>query len=338
MRHITIKDLAKLLDVSIATVSRALNNDKNIKLETKEKILRAAEQHGYRRNPVAINLKSGRSNTIGVIVPEINTPFFSKIIEGMQSVLYANGLKVIVAYSNEDTNREKENLLLMEQFMVDGIIVGICHKDKNKDVFNNLIAKGIPLVFYDRIPSDIEASKVIIDDYRKSFFLVEYLIRKGLKSIAHIKAPNYMQSSDVRYQGYRDALHKFRIPFRKELVILSQGMSFDDGILAVKQLIDSKQQIEAIFAFTDTVAIGAMNYIMDNGIKVPEDIAVAGFSGTILSEVIRPSLTTVEQPLFEMGESSARLLLEKINNRLTECQTIVLDAEIKIRNSTEKMG
>lgn len=336
MKHITIKDLAKLLNVSIATVSRALNNDKNIKEDTKHRILQAAEQYGYRRNPIAINLKSGRSNTIGVIVPEINTPFFSKIIEGIQNVLYANGWKVIVAYSNENTDREKENLLLMEQFMVDGVIIGICHKDKNKDVFTNLMAKGIPLVFYDRIPSDIEVSKVIIDDYRKSFFLVEYLIRKGMKNIAHIKAPDYMQSSDVRYQGYKDALHKFRIPFRKELVILSKGMSFDDGVLAVKQLIDSKQQIEAIFAFTDTVAIGAMNYLMDNGIKVPDDIAVAGFSGTIFSEVIRPSLTTVEQPLLEMGESSARLLLEKINNRSTECQTIVLDAEIKLRNSTEK--
>lgn len=336
MKDITIKDLAKELNVSIATISRALSGDKNIRQDTKDRILAAAEKLGYRRNPVAINLQSGRTNTIGVIVPEMETPFFPRIIEGIQSVMYSKGLKVIIAQSDEDTIRERYNLLLMESFMVDGIIMGICHKDKNKNEFQRLINKGIPLVFYDRIPNDIDVSKVIIDDYIKSFFLVEHLIRKGIREIAHIKAPDHMQSSHIRFKGYKDALEKFKIPYNEQLVIRSLGMSFEDGKIAAKQLINKRIPMDAIFACTDTVAIGAMNYFQDNNIRVPDDIAIAGFSGTILSQVVRPALTTVEQPLFKMGEVCAEILLEKINDPTLENKTVVLDAELKIRDSTEK--
>lgn len=336
MKNITIKDLAKELKVSIATISRALNGDKNIRQETRDKILEAAERYGYKRNPVAINLQSGRTNTIGVIVPEMETPFFPRIIEGIQKVLYAKGLKVIIAQSDENTEREKENLTLMENFMVDGIIIGICHKDKNKDVFQRLTDKGIPLVFYDRIPNDIDASKVIIDDYSKAFFLVEHLIRKGIRNIAHITSPDYMQSAGIRLKGYKDALAKFKIPYNEQLVIKSSGMSFKDGAVAAEQLLKKDIPTEAIFACTDTVAIGAMNYLQDNKIRVPDEIAVAGFSGTVLSQVVRPSLTTVEQPLLQMGEVCAELLLEKINNPSIKNHTVTLEAEIKYRASTER--
>lgn len=336
MKNITIKDIAKELNISIATVSRAISGDKNIRQETKKLVLEAVDKYGYKRNPVAINLKSGRTNTIGVIVPEMKTPFFSSIIEGIQNVMYPRGVKVIIAQSDENTEREKENLLLMESFMVDGIIIAICHKDKNKNEFKRLIKKGLPLVFYDRIPNDIDVSKVIIDDYAKSFFLVEYLIRKGFKKIAHIVAPEYMQSSNIRFKGYRDALAKFKMPYDEQLVVKSLGMSFEDGVIATEQLIRKEIRVEAIFACTDTIAIGAMNYLQDNNIRVPDDIAVAGFSGTVLSKVVRPALTTVEQPLLKMGEMCADVLLEKINDSSIENRTVILDATIEYRASTEK--
>lgn len=336
MKNITIKDIAKELNISIATVSRAISGDKNVRQETKKLVLEAVDKYGYKRNPVAINLKSGRTNTIGVIVPEMKTPFFSSIIEGIQNVMYPRGVKVIIAQSDENTEREKENLLLMESFMVDGIIIGICHKDKNKDEFKRLIKKGLPLVFYDRIPNDIDVSKVIIDDYAKSFFLVEYLIRKGFKKIAHIVAPEYLQSSNIRFKGYRDALAKFKMPYDEQLVVKSLGMSFEDGVIATEQLIRKEIRVEAIFACTDTIAIGAMNYLQDNNIRVPDDIAVAGFSGTVLSKVVRPALTTVEQPLLKMGEMCADVLLEKINDSSIENRTVILDATIEYRASTEK--
>lgn len=281
MKHITIKDIAKELSVSVATVSRALSGDKNIRRETKEKILEMAERLGYMPNPVALNLKSMRTNTIGVIVPEMDTPFYARIIDGMQNVLYKKGLKVIIAQSGEDFEREKENLRLMERFMVDGIIIGICHKDKNKSEFQRLITKGIPLVFYDRIPIGIDVSKVIADDYIKTSFLMEHLIRKGIREIAHIKAPDYMESSSVRFRAYKDALEKFKIPYNEELVIESPGMHFEDGIRATKNLLEKNIPIKAIFVYTDLVAVGVMHYLRSQNISIPQDIAVAGFSGVL---------------------------------------------------------
>lgn len=335
MKHITIKDIAKELSVSVATVSRALSGDKNIRRETKEKILEMAERLGYMPNPVALNLKSMRTNTIGVIVPEMDTPFYARIIDGMQNVLYKKGLKVIIAQSGEDFEREKENLRLMERFMVDGIIIGICHKDKNKSEFQRLITKGIPLVFYDRIPIGIDVSKVIADDYIKTSFLIEHLIRKGIREIAHIKAPDYMESSSVRFRAYKDALEKFKIPYNEELVIESPGMHFEDGIKATKNLLEKNIPIKAIFVYTDLVAVGVMHYLRSQNISIPQDIAVAGFSGTILSEMVYPALTTVDLPLIEMGERAAELILQKIDNPSVGNQTITVDAKIQLRESTE---
>lgn len=297
--------------------------------------METAERLGYMRNPVAINLQSGRTNTIGVIVPEMDTPFYGRITDGIQNVLYKKGLKVIIAQSGENPEREKENLRVMESFMVDGIIVGICHKDRNKNEFQRLMDKGMPLVFYDRIPVDINVSKVIVDDYIKTFFLIEHLIRKGIREIAHIKAPDFMESSSVRFRAYKDALEKFKIPYNEELVIKSPGMHFEDGIKAAELLMKKNLPIKAIFAYTDLVAVGVMNYLRSKNIRIPEDIAVAGFSGTILSEMVYPPLTTVDLPLIEMGEVAAELILEMINNPGSGNKTITLDAKIRWRESTE---
>lgn len=297
--------------------------------------METAERLGYMRNPVAINLQSGRTNTIGVIVPEMDTPFYGRITDGIQNVLYRKGLKVIIAQSGENPEREKENLRVMESFMVDGIIVGICHKDRNKNEFQRLMDKGIPLVFYDRIPVDINVSKVIVDDYIKTFFLIEHLIRKGIREIAHIKAPDFMESSSVRFRAYKDALEKFKIPYNEELVIKSPGMHFEDGIKAAELLMKKNLPIKAIFAYTDLVAVGVMNYLRSKNIRIPEDIAVARFSGTILSEMVYPPLTTVDLPLIEMGEVAAELILEMINNPGSGNKTITLDAKIRWRESTE---
>lgn len=333
MKHVTIKDIANHLTLSVSTVSRALTDDKNIRKETKEKVLAAAKALGYRPNPVATNLKYGRTNTVGVIVPEMVTPFASQVIEGIQKVLYAKGLKVIIAQSDENPQREKENLQLMESFMVDGIIICLCHHAENRGLYTRLQEEGIPMVFFDRIPEDKDASKVIVDDYAKSFFIVEHLIRSGRRRIAHLQAPSYIYNSVERFRGYKDALAKFRIPYDDSLVIKT-GMTIDDGRCAAEQLIRANASFDALFAFTDTLAIGAMNYLREQGISIPEEVAIASFSGTILSTIVYPQLTTVEQPLEEMGEAAARLMLEKINDPSAANRTIVLDAKIRVRGST----
>lgn len=333
MKHVTIKDIANHLTLSVSTVSRALTDDKNIRRETKEKVLAAAKALGYRPNPVATNLKYGRTNTVGVIVPEMVTPFASQVIEGIQKILYAKGLKVIIAQSDENPQREKENLQLMESFMVDGIIICLCHHAENRALYTRLQEEGIPMVFFDRIPEDKDASKVIVDDYAKSFFMMEHLIRSGRRRIAHLQAPSYIYNSVERFRGYKDALTKFRIPYDDSLVIKT-GMTIDDGRRAAEQLTRANTSFDALFAFTDTLAIGAMNYLREQGISIPEEVAIASFSGTILSTIVYPQLTTVEQPLEEMGEAAARLMLEKINDPSAANRTIVLDAKIRVRGST----
>lgn len=336
MSRVTIKDIARRLLLSNATVSRALTGDNNIRPETRDKVLAMAREMGYRANPVARNLQSKRTNTVGVIVPEMVTPFYPRIVDGVQKILYDKHLKVIIAQTNESPEREREVLRMMEDFMVDGIIIGICHKSINKDEYLRIMKDGTPIVFCDRMPEGMDVHRVIVDDYVKSFFLVEHLIRSGHRRIAHIRGPEFISGSYDRMRGYRDALEKFKIPYDGTIVIESRSMDYSDGQAAAQMLLDKKLDFDAIFGFTDTVSIGAMNHLIRNGYKVPDDIAVASFSGSEMSEILMPSLTSVEQPREKMGEACAELILELIKNPSMPPKSIVLDAEIKYRESTEK--
>ncbi|MFI3304309.1 MAG: LacI family DNA-binding transcriptional regulator [Rikenellaceae bacterium] len=333
-RRITIKDIAEHLTISVSTVSRAMTDDKNIRQETKDKVLAAAAELGYRPNPVATNLKYGRTNTVGVIVPEMITPYAAQVIGGIQSVLYGLGIKVIIAESHESWESERDNLKTMEKFMVDGIIVSLCDYKRNLDEYQRLQEAGMPMVFFDRIPHEMNVSQVVVDDYIKSFFLIEHLIRSGRKRIVLIQGPDYIYNSVERARGYRDALKKFDVAYDPQLV-LSCGVTFDDGADAADRLIDNGIQFDAIFAFTDTIAIGAMNHLRDKGWKIPEEIAVASFSGTVLSTIVHPQLTSIEPPLRDIGIESAKLIMEKIKDHDSPTRSIVLDAQIRLRASTE---
>ena len=336
MKYITIKDIARHLSISVSTVSRALGDDKNIRKETKEKVIEAAKRLGYRPNPVAINLKYGHTNTVGVIVPEMVTPFASRVINGIQEVLHTKNIKVIIAESGGDPEKEKENLQLMEGFMVDGIIC-LCSYKRNKEEYARLQQAGMPMVFYDRIPYGLEVPQVIVDDYMKSFFLVESLIRSGRKQIVHIQGPDDIYNSIERVRGYKDALAKFGIPFDKNNMLIKTGMTFEEGKKAADILVERNIPFNAIFAFTETLAIGAMNRLRELGKKIPEEIAVASFSGTELSNIVYPKLTTVEPPLYQMGKKAAELILEKIKDPASPNHSTVLDAEIKLRASTPRL-
>lgn len=334
MKRVTIKDIADYLSISVSTVSRALTDDKNIREQTKARVKAAAQELGYKPNPVATNLKFGRSNTIGVIVPEMVTPFASQIIGGIQDVLYKQGIKVIIADSNESWQLERDNLAMMENFMVDGIVVSLCDYKQNRDEYLRLQKQGMPMVFFDRIPHNMEVSQVIVDDYIKAFFMVEHLIRSGRKNIVHLQGPDYVYNSVERARGYRDALAKFRMQSSAEQNIVC-GLEFKDGATTAQKLVDQKVEFDAIFAFTDTLAIGAMNELRRLGRNVPEDVAVASFSGTVLSTVVNPELTTVEAPLQQIGAQAAELVLEKIRKPDSPIRSIVLDAQIVLRESTE---
>ena len=333
MKHVTIKDIARSLCISVSTVSRALTDDKNIRRETREAVLREAERLGYRRNPVAMNLKMGRTNTIGVIVPEMHTPYASQVVAGIQSVLYKNNQKVMMAESDENPDRERENLQMMEDFMVDGLIVSLCSWRKNADVYRRLAESGMAIVFYDRLPHGMDdMPQVMVDDNNDSYFMTEHLIRLGRRRIAYLYGPDDVYNTVERGRGYREAMEKFHI-YDPQLVV-NTGMTFVDGAAAIDRLIADGTAFDAVYAFTDTLAIGAMNRLRELGRRVPEDVAVAGFSGTELSTIVYPQLTTVEPPLSEMGQRAAELVLEKVRNPEAENRHIVVRTEMKCRAST----
>ena len=313
MRFVTIKDIARALDLSVSTVSRALNDDNNIRQETRQKVLATAKQMGYMKSPVAMNLKFGYTKTIGVIVPEMTTPYASLVIDGIQNVCYANHYKVVIASSGEDAEKERQSIEIMYQFMVDGIIACRTDNRQNHDLYQSILDRKMPLVLYDRLSPDLDAPHVGIDDETKAFFLIDHLIRKGRKRIAFIGIdPNIVFNAQKRYNGYSMALERHHITPDPDLVVWANGMSYSDGGVAIDRLLG--KSIDAVFAFTDTLAIGAMNRLTSMGRRVPEDIAVAGFSGTIISSIVNPQLTTGKQP---------------------EKKEVTLDAEIIYRKSTE---
>ena len=333
MKHVTIKDIARSLCISVSTVSRALTDDKNIRRETREAVLREAERLGYRRNPVAMNLKMGRTNTIGVIVPEMHTPYASQVVAGIQSVLYKNNQKVMIAESDENPNRERESLQMMEEFMVDGLIVSICSYKHNVETYRRLASEGMAIVFYDRIPHGMDdMPQVMVDDNNDSYFMAEHLIRLGRRRIAYLYGPDDVYNAVERAGGYREAMEKFHL-YNPELVVKT-GMTFADGAAAVDSLVRQGIEFDAVYAFTDTLAIGAMNRLRELGRRIPEDVAVAGFSGTELSTIVYPQLTTVEPPLVEIGQRAAEMVLEKVRNPEAENRKIVLRTEMKCRAST----
>lgn len=331
-KHVTIKDIARSLCISVSTVSRALTDDKNIRKETRDMVVEEAKRLGYKRNPVAMNLKMGRTNTIGVIVPEMHTPYASQVIGGIQEILYKKNQKVMIAESDENPCRELENLKMMEQFMVDGLIVSLCSYRKNIEMYQQLEEAGMAVVFYDRIPYGMDVSQVLVEDNVDSYFMVEHLIRLGRKRIAYIQGPDDIYNAYQRGLGYREAMEKFRL-FDPSLIVKT-GMTFKDGADAIDRLIYNKVDFDSVFAFTDTLAIGAQNRLRALGKRVPEDIFVASFSGTELSTIVSPQITTMEPPLEEMGRKAAELVMEKINNPETENKMIVLKTTMRCREST----
>lgn len=334
MKRATIKDLSKFLSLSTSTISRALLNDKNVNFETRQRVLDAADQLGYKPNLTALNLKSGKSKTIGIVVPEMVTPFSAKVLEGIQNVLYPLGYRLVITQCDENPLIERENLELLEGFDVDGIIINVCHETFNNDIYRRIMGQGIPLVFFDRIPDKaLDVSKVIVDDYIKTSLMVEHLVETGRKKIAYIMGPPTIRNVRERFNGYKRIVDKHGI-FDERLITQTEGMTFNDGRNAIQQLLDKKVEFDSVFAFSDTLAIGAMNFLLEKSLKIPGDVSVASFSGTELSTMVYPQLTSVQQPLTKMGEIAAELILEKIKDNSTPSKTVSLDALLVFRTST----
>ena len=333
MKRVTIKDIAHSLRLSPSTVSRALSDDKNIRKETKQRIFKMAEELGYRRNNLAASLRCGQTHTVGVIASEMLSPFSSLVLNGIQEVMHRNGVCLLVANSDNSSGQELRNLQIMENSLVEGIIMSAVDRSNNADELKRIRAKGIPVVCFAHAPAGLDIPRVVTNDYDKALYLMDHLVCSGRRRIVHVKGPENCSGITDIHKAYLDSLKRFRIDFDPTLV-RPASISIEEGRRVATELTEEKVAFDALFACDDLIAIGAMNRLRELGVRIPEDVSIAGFYGSPLSRIVFPPLTTVEPPLLEMGQKAAELLLLQINNPEAKAGKVIVDARLQLRAST----
>ena len=340
MKDITLKEIATTLGISITTVSKALKNYPDVSAKTKQAVIELAQSLHYTPNSFAVNLRTKESKTIGLIIPEVMHHFFSNVINAIIDEAEKNGYLVIILQSNETITLERKQVDLLINKRVDGILMSLSNETNYDDHIQEIIKRKIPFVMFDKISKLAPCSKVIIDDQKAGFNAVQHLIDMGCKKIAHIRGPLNPQNSIDRFIGYKKALEKNNIGYDASLVYTCDKVTFQEGFNFTAQILKEHPDVDGIFVITDLVAAGIISYCNENKIKIPEQIAVIGFSNWFMSQVISPKLSSVDQPSHEMGVVSFNLLLEEMNCRKDEkifiTKTIELETNIIIRESTHK--
>jgi LacI family transcriptional regulator len=339
MKDTTLKEIALQLGISITTVSKALKNYTDVSPKTKQAVLELAEKLHFTPNSFAVNLRTKESKTVGLIIPEVVHHFFSNIINGIIDEAEKNGYLVIILQSNESLLLEKKQVELLMNKRVDGIMLSLSNESNDEEHLKEIIRKEIALVQFDKISKLIPSSKVIINDQKAAFDAVEHLIKNGCKKIAHIRGPINPQNAIDRFLGYKKALEKNNITFDSKLVYTCENVTFDEGKQFAKQIQEERPNVDGIFVVTDLVAIGALTYFNEVGIKVPDQIKVIGFSNWFMGQVMTPKLSTIDQPSYDMGVSAFQLLLEemicrrenqKFTPRIIELETAIIARESSI--------
>ena len=336
MKQVTIKDVAKILNCSVSTISRAFNDKKDIRKVTRDQILTTAKAMGYSPHPMAKSLLKQCSNQIGVVVPEFVNSFFPEVIIGIQEVFIKKGYQVLIMQSNESYENELENVKAMENNMVEGLILSLSLETKNVDYYKELIKRGFPLVLFNRVSNELDTHKVVMDDYNWAFSATEHLIYQGYRNIFHFSGPKNLSFSQNRIKGFLDAHKKHKLKIDDSQVI-ETGLMISDGEREMERFIVTHNLPDAIFAANDPIAIGAMKMLKEYGYKIPGDVALVGFTETKLAEQIDPPLTTVWQPTKEIGKTAALLLLDLIESKgVFVPKTVVMNGRLNVRESSVK--
>jgi LacI family transcriptional regulator len=335
----TIKDIAKALNLSTSTVSRALRGSYEISADTKKQVLEYAEKINYRPNPIALSLKERRSRAIGIVVSEIANNFFSEAINGIESIAYNCGYHVIITQSHESQERERVNVEHLASRGVDGLLISLSSESVDISYIKELHEKGLPIVFFDRITNEIETHKVVANNYLGAFHATEHLIYEGFKKIAHITSSPYLSISQERLNGYKAALEKHGLAFNESLVKYCNhgGMIVAEVEDALNSLYKSKTKPDAIFAAGDRLTLVCFSILKTMKQKKFEP-GFAGFTNTKVGDLISPALTVVRQPAFEIGQTAIELLIQMIESKrpVTEFETRVLETNLVIRESSIK--
>jgi len=334
-RPVSLKDLANELGVSISTVSRALKNHPNISPELTHKIKELAIKRSYVPNPLAMGLLRQQTKMIGVIVPDIVTYFFASIISGIESVAEEKGYYIVISSSSELYKKEVESVNNLLKARADGLIVCLSQETKDFSHFESLIRDEIPLVFFDRIVESLKVPSIIVDGTEAAKNITHHFYENGCRRIAYISGPEHLNISKDRKQGYLKGLTECGLQFHPELLI-ECNLNAAEATLATRQLLNLKQIPDAIFGINDTVAFAAMKEIKKHQLRIPEDIALVGFTDEFHSKIVDPALTSVSHPTWKMGQEAARILIEIIETGKKSKKQIKLQTELVIRKSSLK--
>jgi LacI family transcriptional regulator len=336
-KDITIYDIAQRLSLSSATVSRALQDHPAINKNTRKKIQQTAKDLGYRHNTFASSLRKQKTNTIGVIVHELNSNFITSVLAGIEKVTTEAGYDLIIAHSSESYTKEAANALNLFHKRVDGLIASLAFDTKDLDHYQSYEEKGIPVIFFDRVEEKSESTKVIIDNYKCGYQATRHLIEQGCKKIVLVTASLKRNVYAQRHKGYTDALYDSGITYEKERVLI-KDLSEQCGVEAALQILKMKPLPDGVFITNDFSAAVCMRTLREHGVRVPEDIAIVGFNNDAISKLVEPQMTTIDYPGIDMGEIAARNLINHLKglSDLKHTNTIVVRSDLIIRSSSLK--
>jgi len=333
----TIKDIASVLKISPAAVSKALHDDSRISAKTKAAVKKVAKELNYQPNHLASALRKGKSNLVGVIVPRTNSNFFSSVIQNIEEVLNKEGYNIIITQSNESFKKECSNIDTLLYTQVDGIIASMANETVSLDHYEKIKSKGIPLIMFDRGENDLNVDYIGINDYDSSHMIVDHLVQQGSKRIAHIGGHRHTRIFNNRIRGYIDALKKHHLPLDEELLIES-SLTIEDGRQKMTQLLALKNRPDAVYVAGDYAALGALQVLNEQKINIPEELALVGFGDEPFTAMVTPTITSINQHSAEIGKQAAYTFLNHAK-KTTVKQTlnkIILDAELIIRDSSNK--
>lgn len=308
---ITIKDIAQALGTSVSTVSRALQGSQSISLEMRKRVNNYAEAHHYQPNTAAANLRTQQSKIIGVILPEFVHYFFSSVLSGIEDVARKNGYSIMIARSGDQYQREVDAVNLFLKNRVCGVIASLAKETQLFDHYQRLLNNNIPIIFFDRICTEIQTERVVVDDYVGAYAAVEYLIKTGCRRIFFYNAPLNLEISKNRRNGYLDAMRKYNIPVENDMMRICD--SREEAMAITPKILQLPNRPDAFFAVNDETAAGILTVCKEANITVPDDISICGFSNGAVAISTDPKLTTVEQKGVEVGECAIQILLDKLD-------------------------
>ncbi len=331
MRKITIETIAEMLNLSKSTVSRAFCNSFDINPETRRKVLELAEQLNYEPNSVAQSLRKNQTRRIGVIIPSFTIPFYATALGGMQEVVSEEGYSLLICQSNESYESELECIKVLKNSRVDGIIMSVAQDTKDYSHIERMRDNQYPLVLFNRTTPVTGISKVEVDEHESCYKMTEYLLQLGYKKITYLAGPRNLEMVQKRISGFKDAVFESDVNF-ENFAVFHGDFSIDSGYQVAKKIL-AKSRPDAIFCVCDNVAFGVIKYLKEQGIRIPQDIAVAGYTDEPIAALFQPSLTTVRQPITQIGRTAVELLLKQFKYTNATPEVRILSTELVKRDS-----